>query len=99
MPRLSLPDGWPPGAPPLLDIVHLLANALERALGGDDEAAALVARDLASDGRDLAEELLRHELQRLALPRRGGALHRLAELGEVARDAGQLLGDVAAGDQ
>src|SRR5215213_3327065 len=83
----NVPSGWK-----LLDILYLFANALELRFqfydkGPDDRRARLRAH-----GVDLAQHLLREEVE--LLPRRLAPAYRLLGLLEMMPEARQLLGDV-----
>ncbi len=77
-----------------LGILHLLADTLQFRFGGDDLAGDLRGIGLRADGVALAEHLLGEEVESPALGFLGRQV--LAELGEVALQPAQLLGDVRA---
>src|SRR5262249_25935115 len=81
-------------APPLLDVLHQLANLLQRPLDLDDVPRDVDVAGLRADGVGLAEHLLGEELQLAA-----GALRLVDDVLELAEVAGQpddLLTDVRA---
>src|SRR4051794_25791776 len=87
----SVPSGWK-----LLDILDLLADALDLGLQFYDEAADGRGARLRAHGVDLAEHLLREEIELLA--GRLAPVDGLVELIDVMFEPRQLLGDVAALD-
>src|SRR5262249_41645662 len=78
----------------LLNILDQFANLLERALDFDDFARNFDVAGLGADGVGLAKHLLGEELQLAAGAFR--LVHDVQELIQVARQADDLFGDVAA---
>src|SRR5215213_6027630 len=84
----NVPSEWK-----LLDILYLLADALHLRFQFYDKGADGRGARLRAHGVDLADGLLRQEVE--FLPRRFFAGHRFLDLVEVMREPRQLLGDVA----
>src|SRR5438477_10579728 len=84
----KVPSGWK-----LLDILHLLAYALDFGLQFYNDASHGRGARLRADGVDLAQHLLREEVELLA--GRLAPCDRLLDLIDVVRQPGQLLRDVA----
>src|ERR1051326_7838849 len=87
----NVPSGWK-----LLDILDLLADALDFGLQFYDEGSDRRGARLRAHGVDLAQHLLREKVELLAgrLATFDGLLHLI----DVMRQARQLFGDVAALD-
>src|SRR5205814_9284271 len=87
----NVPSGWK-----LLDILDLLADALDFGLQFYDERSNGRGARLRAHGVDLAQHLLREEVELFAGRLAGfdGLLHLI----DVMREPRQLLGDVAALD-
>src|SRR6266508_1600576 len=81
-----------PGARSSFDILHLLAQPLDLRLRRHHDRGDLGALRLRADGVHLAVHLLDEEVE--LAPGRLGALEQRPRLGEVAPQAGDLLGDV-----
>src|SRR5688572_3060038 len=77
-----------------LNVLHLLAHALDLLLERDHRVHHLRRRGLAADGVDLAPHLLGQEVEALAARLR--AVHGRPGLGHVAAEALHLLRDVVA---
>src|SRR4051794_16613483 len=84
----NVPSGWK-----LLDILDLLADALDLRFQVYNNGPDVRGSRLRAHRVDLAQHLLRHEIE--LLPRRLAAVDRLLHLLDVMRQPRQLLGDVA----
>src|SRR5688572_12745779 len=84
----NVPSGWK-----LLDILYLLADALDLRFQFYDKGADGRGARLGAHGVDLADGLLRQEVELLS--RRLFPADGLLDLVEVMREPRQLLGDVA----
>ena len=78
----------------LFNILHLLAEALWFCFGGDDAAGDVGGVGFGADGVALAEHLLGEEVEGASVGLPGGEAG--AELGDVALEAAEFLGDVGA---
>src|SRR5688500_17314293 len=77
----------------LLKILHLLANLLEHALGGQRRLAELEIVGLRADGVHLAVELLDQEVERAS--HRPALVESQAEFGQMRAQPRELFGHVA----
>src|SRR5438477_12178757 len=84
----KVPSGWK-----LLDILDLLADALDLGFQFYDEASDGRGARLRAHGVDLAQHLLREEVELLS--GRLASLDGRVELIDVVLEPGQLLGDVS----